>query len=743
MKHQSLAANSFFLCIWTELNNGFPFEKRPLGDIETRHRYTPTQPVLSCRTVDIDVSGTRTYRPKSSADIINEQHALIHRIYSKNKTRNIASAPPRRPKTPRVSVETKNKDNTVTNNKKNNLKSVEVQGRPLTSVSQRQRTHSSIQLSTSNKRPKTTGNIKSTKSSHENFMIVHSDRELLETRRSYQSLTNKIHQHWEPENHDLNTGTYQRGKKPPGIPSVDSWLTFSGSQANESNGVVDAFAEHVLEQFLEDSDDSSVDEMKDLDAQGEYYNVEGTVGSRIAQQLQKGDRIRIGINGNVQTHDLKVKKWCKEESPVKPPEDVENGEGKENMARNENQIIPLSWEDQVQASNTKIITPRQQGTEKTRASASDTHPVTFTKLLPDESSSISIKLGKPDTKFKVKQRKKNKPGVDGRQQENKVTVVTIDSRSEEEEKAIESLTVDEVIKQNVSSRISEKQNGHTEEGERLSVTFALADLDPHNTQDALYNAGKNSIADSHSSVMSDYKHPKVKPSQPTFSSKTREVDLDIIGTLNVPNGQRPLSSETEQPMFTKAPFMPRPSIGRAGSARSTHSGMKSAKSLTQRSLVSNSLINMSSPSYRQNEAEFIQISHPVKNPNTGPQKKQSSEFMPLDSSRSIRTASGIRDPMPSPELTNYDDTPIITNEPTVPIVPIKPAIKVVTPALSINIPTADYTDSAMSSPTRKQTGSPESSPLMRRANDMRDEQIEQITTLLVDAIIGPNGRPES
>ena len=26
MKHQSLAANSFFLCIWTELNNGFPFE---------------------------------------------------------------------------------------------------------------------------------------------------------------------------------------------------------------------------------------------------------------------------------------------------------------------------------------------------------------------------------------------------------------------------------------------------------------------------------------------------------------------------------------------------------------------------------------------------------------------------------------------------------------------------------------------------------------------------------------------
>lgn len=58
-------------------------QKRPLGEIELRHRYTPAQPVLSCRTVDIDVSGTRTYRPKSSTDIIQEQHRLIHTIYTK------------------------------------------------------------------------------------------------------------------------------------------------------------------------------------------------------------------------------------------------------------------------------------------------------------------------------------------------------------------------------------------------------------------------------------------------------------------------------------------------------------------------------------------------------------------------------------------------------------------------------------------------------------------------------------
>ena len=56
--------------------------------------------------------------------------------------------------------------------------------------------------------------------------------------------------------------------------------------------------------------------LTDLETAGDYYNVEGGVGSRIAQQLQKGDKIRIGINGNIQSQDLKVKRWNKEESYV-------------------------------------------------------------------------------------------------------------------------------------------------------------------------------------------------------------------------------------------------------------------------------------------------------------------------------------------------------------------------------------------------------------------------------------------
>ncbi|XP_045158727.2 uncharacterized protein LOC123524535 isoform X2 [Mercenaria mercenaria] len=703
-------------------------KKRPLGDIETKHRYTPTQPVLSCRTVDIDVSGTRTYRPKSSADIISEQHALIHKIYS--KARNIASAPPRRSKTPRKNATNDNNSQ----NKENNLKSVEVQGRPLTSLSQRPSDHTSTRTNTSNKRPKTTGQIKNNKTVHDSFMVVHSDRELIETRRSYRSLTDKIHKHWDPENHDLNTGTYQRGKKPPGVPSVDSWLTFSGSQTEQSQGIVDAFAEHVLESFLDDSEESSDSETEDLETAGDYYNVEGGVGSRIAQQLQKGDKIRIGINGSLQSLDLKVKKWSKEDSYVKPSEDEEC---KENMAKNDNMVIPLSWDDQVQVSEARILTPRGPPADKASQNMCTSRPVVFTKLLPDDLNSVNGPsfAGKKEG-FRVKQRKKTKPCIDGKERDNKITVVTIDSKSEEEEQKIESLTVEEVIKQNCDGKNNEKQNGRHDDGEKHSVTFSLAEPDGRG-QEGLYSPSKVSIV---SSGSSEQRHPKVKPSQPTFSTKYQEVDLDIIGTLSVPNGQRPLSSEsTGNPpsiYSNKSLYTPKQSQGRAGSARSSRSGLKSAKS-SQRSLGTSSLVNMTG--YRQNEAEYIQIATPVKNPNPAQQKKVSEyppQSMSSDMPRGHVTYSGIREPVPSPELEVEDENIEKSEDPQPPTVQIKTVSKPSAQALSISIPTGEFTDSALNSPTRG--AGPDASPRVRRAKDMRDEQIDQITTLLVDAIIGQN-----
>lgn len=356
--------------------------------------------------------------------------------------------------------------------------------------------------------------------------------------------------------------------------------------------------------------------------------------------------------------------------------------------------------------------------------------------MPDDNSSgTSPSVGKKEG-FRVKQRKKTKPCIDGKERSNKVTVVTIDSKSAEEEQKIDSLTVEEVIKQSFDGRIGEKQNSGHDDIEKHSVTFSLGEQDGHHVQESYLNASKVSFSELNGN--SDQRHPKVKPTQPTFSTKNKEVDLDIIGTLSVPNGQRPLSSESADtsPSYysTKSPYMTKTNQGRTGSARSMRSSLKSGKSGQQKSLGSGSVVSMSG--YRPNEAEYIQIATPVKNPYPSSPKK-SSDYPQNEGSRGHMgySGSGIREPVPSPEL-ELNDTMEITNNPMTPAVEIKHMSKPSAPALSISIPTADFTDSALNSPTRVQ--GIESSPKMRRAKDMRDEQIDQITSLLVDAIIGPN-----
>ena len=368
----------------------------------------------------------------------------------------------------------------------------------------------------------------------------------------------------------------------------------------------------------------------------------------------------------------------------------------------------------------------------------ETHPVIFHKLLPDDAQSqagTSV-MGKRDG-YRVKQRKKNKPGVDGKEKENKVTVLTIDSKSEEEEKKIESLTVEEVLKQSVKK--NEKSNGFHDDVEKHSVTFSLNEPDGHVYHDTAFTQGRMSMTESVSSAGSEHKHLKIKPSQPTFSTKYQEVDLDIIGTLSVPNGTRPLSSEEDQShLFSgRSSLQSRSQVIRGSSARS-RSSLKSAKS-GQSKLGSGSLVSIGSSGYKQNEAEFIQISHPVKNPNPVTPKKSvefTNQGMPTDIIGQ-RPTSGVREPVPSPEL-NQDEIDIQDPPPT-PSVHFKEIYKSSAPSLSINIPTADYTDSALNSPSHKQIPEPTSSPQMRRAKDMRDEQIDQITSLLVDVIIGQDG----
>ena len=387
----------------------------------------------------------------------------------------------------------------------------------------------------------------------------------------------------------------------------------------------------------------------------------------------------------------------------------------------------------------------------------ETRPVIFNKLIQDDGSVLleDNSYYSKQQGYRVKQRKKNKPGLDGKEYENKVTVVTIDSRSAEDEKKVANLSVDEVVKKSLEGK------GNLKSNTRHSVEFVdtvevndvgLNVINEPVLQEMPGTQSKVSFSDSISSGGSDIlKHVKVKPTQPTYS-KQHSVDLDVVGTLSVPAGSG--VSESQSPVIpgSRSPMPPRSAQNLTGSARSSRSREKplSARSLQQKSPATRSTVSFSSdisfnpdirsPSAKVGEPEYIQISHPVKNPNPVTPKR-SADFVSQGQrpteyvSQSPRASSGIREPVPSPELEVFEERQV--KEPSPPPSPKttpKPVSKPSTPSLAISIPTAEYTESDLNSPSRKDHDR-DSSPQSKKESNIRDEQIDQITDLLGGAVI--------
>ena len=370
----------------------------------------------------------------------------------------------------------------------------------------------------------------------------------------------------------------------------------------------------------------------------------------------------------------------------------------------------------------------------------------FNKLIRDDGTVFiedqSIYSKQPG--FQVKQRKKNKHGLDGKEQENKVTVVTIEGKSEDENK-LANLSVEEIVRKSTEGKGNLKNNAkHSVEfmDSREVSDIGLSVINDPVLQDNVGNHCKVSFSDSVSSCGSDkLKHVKVKPTQPTYS-KQYSADLDIVGTLTGPGGM----SETSSPLIpgSRSPMPPRSAQTRGGSGRSSRSKdiPLSARSLPKspatRSGVSfSSDISYSSDirslSAKVGEPEFIQISHPVKNPNPVTPKR-TTDYV----SQAQRNNSGIREPLPSPEIAVFlDDDSESQSPPRSPPISAKvlnkstskPTSKPTTP-LAINIPTGEYAESELNSPSRKDIQEKDISPKNKRENNMRDEQIDQITELL-------------
>ncbi|XP_076440162.1 uncharacterized protein LOC143279827 [Babylonia areolata] len=288
-------------------------KNRPLGQLEWRYQYTQQQPLLSCSTVEMDAShvggggGSRTtvksptmVRSTSTSDVWHEQQKVLRQLLA-NGGRAVTSALGRRSECRRGTEQTTNNGSAPTPGR----------GRPSTSLSMSSNA-SRPKSTVSTYRSKSSGRPKSSASSteSESFMVLTVDKDMLKTRRTHSELTNRIHAHWRPGSTNLNQGHYRRGqKRPDDVPSdSDAWLTFGGAMGEGTEGVVDAFAN-----------------FKNADM---YYNIGGSVGSRVAQQLRRGDRIRIGINGEVVSHDLRVKRWIKDQQDQgqETPHKEERGE---------------------------------------------------------------------------------------------------------------------------------------------------------------------------------------------------------------------------------------------------------------------------------------------------------------------------------------------------------------------------------------------------------------------------------
>nr|XP_022317174.1 uncharacterized protein LOC111120617 [Crassostrea virginica]XP_022317175.1 uncharacterized protein LOC111120617 [Crassostrea virginica]XP_022317176.1 uncharacterized protein LOC111120617 [Crassostrea virginica] len=633
-------------------------KKRPLGEIELRHRYTPAQPVLSCRTVDIDVSGTRTYRPKSTTDIIQEQHRLIHTLYTK---RPVASAPPRR-------------NVPAQSNRKVQRINIQVTGQPLSNQSQ---TSLPNRKKLNTRKPKLNVRAKSAPSCK--VVRWSDDQELLMTSRSTKALTSKIHQQWQPENHDLSSGVFVRGQsKSEAPPSLDTWLTFGGSAiAGETpGGIIDAFAQ-----------------FKDC---GDFYSVEGGVGSRIAQQLQKGDRVRIGINGRPQTHHIKLKHQNLSEEII---------EEEPNTQMERKPVVPLCWDDQVNNPRARVISPRSQNNDQPRPSLCETHPVIFSH--PEENKSRP-KLASPSHEgYRVRQRPKSGPGLDGHDQQNKIVVLSIDPSDDEDQ--LQSLTVDDVLKHSISAKNSSKQEASRKESSPENSESAPVDSmsEPDNTD---RSPSKTSGAESQVSSNSEpSKSPRFKAVTPSFTVQPYSV-ADL--TVGPPSGSF-VRSQSE--LSTRSVASSRPGSDRS---LSRNSDRASAKLMYKPS--PSKPIRVSSPAAfsvygTKGETEFIQISTQIRNPNPreNSANKNSENFITQTASEeAIRQVT-------KQNKVEERGTPRITPAPASSPEPLE---QQATP-VAINIPTAEDfcdRDSVMASPW---------------PTNSHNKEVEKITTLMEDTAV--------
>ena len=335
----------------------------------------------------------------------------------------------------------------------------------------------------------------------------------------------------------------------------------------------------------------------------------------------------------------------------------------------------------------------------------ETHPVIFSH--PEENKSRP-KLASPSHEgYRVRQRPKSGPGLDGHDQQNKIVVLSIDPSDDEDQ--LQSLTVDDVLKHSISAKNSSKQEASRKESSPENSESAPVDSmsEPDNTD---RSPSKTSGAESQVSSNSEpLKSPRFKAVTPSFTVQPYSV-ADL--TVGPPSGSF-VRSQSE--LSTRSVASSRPGSDRSISRNSDRA---SAKLMYKPS--PSKPIRVSSPAAfsvygTKGETEFIQISTQIRNPNPreSSANKNSENFITQTASEeAIRQVT-------KQNKAEERGTPRITPAPASSPEPLE---QQATP-VAINIPTAEDfcdRDSVMASPW---------------PTNSHNKEVEKITTLMEDTAV--------
>ncbi|XP_077981490.1 uncharacterized protein LOC144436547 [Glandiceps talaboti] len=386
-------------------------KNRSLGDLESKYRYCPPRSAstIISTLVDLDFPETRAINDISATSIITEQRRHIQDTY-KRATRTVNSAPSSRTRTvisPR-SATLDRRTCTPEPSRSRVLSATRI--RPFTAVEAKVSKHN--RMSSANNRSKLPRS-KSADTDTGRYMMVKMKRDGSSRSTSFRDVTRSIHDQWDSEDKALKKGVKKGRKVGTFDPNTAQWYTFTGgSPAKPDAGVVNAFAGKEI-----------------------FYKIEGSVGDKVAQQIRNGSKIRIGVNGSIQTENGNLQ--------AEDDSGEQEVHSKRAATAPVQEYVPLCWQDQVAKPTARVMAPLIPTPKPPKPDLSERHPVIFEKLIKDEDVKPRTDL-RPDS-YRVRQRVKNKLNIDGTASLNsRITVVTVD-KYEDDQESLSSTDYNEIL----------------------------------------------------------------------------------------------------------------------------------------------------------------------------------------------------------------------------------------------------------------------------------------------------------